>query len=100
MDCLGHTIDNRGIHMDIGKMNRIKEWRTPCTYNDVQHFLIVVTQESQLETILCGVDRYGAGASGAIQTVYSLSFHAREIYRIVQGANNAMIAISPLVKVM
>jgi Reverse transcriptase (RNA-dependent DNA polymerase) len=39
MECLGHIIDNRGIHTDADKMQRVREWRTPRTYNNVQRFL-------------------------------------------------------------
>jgi Reverse transcriptase (RNA-dependent DNA polymerase) len=42
MECLGHIIDDRGIHADADKMQRVREWRTPRTYNDVQRFLGIV----------------------------------------------------------
>ena len=42
VDCLGHMIDNRGIHADSDKMSRIREWRQPRNYNDVQKFLGLV----------------------------------------------------------
>jgi Reverse transcriptase (RNA-dependent DNA polymerase) len=42
MECLGHIIDDRAIHADAGKMQRVREWRTPRTYNDVQRFLGLV----------------------------------------------------------
>lgn len=38
-DCLGHLIDDHGIHANMDKMERIQEWRTPQSYNDVQKFL-------------------------------------------------------------
>ena len=28
-DCLGHIIDNNGIHAELDKMRRIREWRIP-----------------------------------------------------------------------
>ena len=29
MDCLGHLIDNKGIHADIDKMQKIRDWHRP-----------------------------------------------------------------------
>ena len=42
LECLGHIIDDRGIHVDADKMQHIFEWRCPRTFNDVQHFLGLV----------------------------------------------------------
>ena len=42
MDCLGHIIDDRGIHADSDKMARVREWRTPRNKHDVQRFLGLV----------------------------------------------------------
>jgi hypothetical protein len=42
MDCLGHVIDDRGIHADTDKMSRVREWRTPRNKHDVQRFLGLV----------------------------------------------------------
>ena len=38
LECLGHIIDDRGIHADANKMQCIREWRCPRTFNDVQCF--------------------------------------------------------------
>ncbi len=42
MDCLGHLIDERGLHADLDKMARVRDWPTPRNYNDVQRFLGLV----------------------------------------------------------
>lgn len=42
MDCLGHVIDDKGLHMDNDKMTRIIEWCTPFSYHEVQQFLGLV----------------------------------------------------------
>ena len=42
LECLGHIIDDRGIHVDADKMQCIHEWRCPRTFNDVQCFLGLV----------------------------------------------------------
>ena len=36
IDCLGHTIDNEGIHVDMDKIAHIRD------YNDIQHFVGLV----------------------------------------------------------
>ena len=42
MDCLGHRIDDQGLHADADKMGRIREWRTPKNLKEVQRFLGLV----------------------------------------------------------
>ena len=42
MECLGHIINDEGIHADEDKMTRIREWRTPRNYNDIERFLGLV----------------------------------------------------------
>ena len=42
MDCLGHIIDDQGIHADTSKMEQIQNWRAPRSYHDVQRFLGLV----------------------------------------------------------
>ena len=42
MDCLGHRIDDQGLHCDTDKLARIRNWREPRTYLDVQRFLGLV----------------------------------------------------------
>jgi transposase InsO family protein len=42
MDCLGHRIDDRGLHADSDKMGRIIEWRTPRSQHEVQRFVGLV----------------------------------------------------------
>ena len=42
MECLGFFIDDEGIHMDPVKMEKIRDWRTPCSYQDVLRFNGVV----------------------------------------------------------
>ncbi len=42
MDCLGHLIDDRGLHADSDKMVRIRDWPVPKNWHDVQQFLGLV----------------------------------------------------------
>lgn len=42
MDCLGHSIDNQGLHADTDKMCRVRDWPIPRQWHDVQRFLGLV----------------------------------------------------------
>lgn len=42
MDCLGHLIDDQGLHADSDKMIRIRDWPTPRTWHEVQRFMGLV----------------------------------------------------------
>ena len=42
MDCLGHVIDDQGIHADEDKMHCIRDWRTPQSFGEIQRFLGLV----------------------------------------------------------
>jgi hypothetical protein len=42
IDCLGHMIDDQGIHSDTDKLARIREWQTPRDYTDIQWFVGLV----------------------------------------------------------
>ena len=42
MDCLGHLIDEHGLHADTDKMACVRDWRTPRSHKDVQRFLGLV----------------------------------------------------------
>jgi hypothetical protein len=42
MECLGHIIDDEGIHADEDKMTRVRDWPTPRNHEDVMRFLGLV----------------------------------------------------------
>src|ERR1700677_2376549 len=42
MDCLGHRIDDQGLHADSDKMSRILKWRTLWSYPKVLCFVALV----------------------------------------------------------
>ena len=42
MDCLSHIISDRGIHADTDKMQKIRDWRQPRNFHNVQWFLGLV----------------------------------------------------------
>ena len=47
MDCLGHRIDDQGLHADSDKMKSIRHWPRPRDYNDVQKFLGMINYLAQ-----------------------------------------------------
>jgi hypothetical protein len=47
MDCLGHLIDDEGIHAEADKLDLIREWWTPRNYHDVSRFLGLVQYLAQ-----------------------------------------------------
>ena len=42
LECLGHIIDDNGIHADPDKMSRVRNWPVPKDKNDLQRFLGLV----------------------------------------------------------
>jgi RNase H-like domain found in reverse transcriptase/Reverse transcriptase (RNA-dependent DNA polymerase)/Integrase zinc binding domain len=42
MDCLGHLIDDHGLHTDTDKMAHVRNWCTPRSHKDMQRFLGLV----------------------------------------------------------
>ena len=66
MDCLGHIIDDHGVHADADKMSRIRNWRTPWNLNEVQQFVGLVEYLAQFmpdisayTMLLTGIQRNG-----------------------------------------
>ena len=41
MDCLGHIILDEGIHANANKMQKIRDWRQPCNFHNVQFLLFL-----------------------------------------------------------
>jgi len=66
LDCLGHMIDEHGVHADTDKMARIRKWRKPRNLNEVQRFVGLVEYLAQFmpdvsayTTPLTGIQRNG-----------------------------------------
>jgi hypothetical protein len=66
LDCLGHIIDQKGVHADRDKMSRVRRWRTPRSLNEVQQFVGLVEYLAQFmpdvsayTTPLTGIQRNG-----------------------------------------
>ena len=63
-DCLGHVIDENGIHAKLDKMWWIREWRVPQNYNEVQKFLGLV---QYLALYMPDITAYTTPLSGSAQ---------------------------------
>ena len=63
-DCLGHIIDDNGIHAKLDKMWQIREWRIPRNYNEVQKFLGLV---QYLALYMPAIKAYTTPLSGLAQ---------------------------------
>ena len=63
-DCLGHIIDDNGIHAKLDKMWWIREWRIPWNYNEVQKFLGLV---QYLALYMPDITAYTTPLSGSAQ---------------------------------
>ncbi|KAJ3502631.1 hypothetical protein NLJ89_g8798 [Agrocybe chaxingu] len=76
IDCLGHIIDDQGIHPDEDKLARIREWRTPRNYNDIQRFVGLV---NYVANFLPSVSMYTGPLMG--MTANGAPFHWRPIHQ-------------------
>lgn len=69
MECLGHIIDDRGIHVDSDKMRAIREWPQPQNYHDIQRFLGLVNYVAQF---MPNISAYTSPLSGmSSQTMFT-----------------------------
>jgi hypothetical protein len=93
MDCLGHIIDDRGIHADTDKMSRIREWRTPRNKHDVQRFLGLV---QYLAHFMPDVTAY-TGPIAAIQR-NGHPFHWRPIHQVCMDNIKRLACKAPILR--
>ena len=64
IECLGHVIDRNGIHPDVDKLQRIRDWRTPRNYHDIQRFVGLV---NYVANFLPDVTTYTAPLQSMVQ---------------------------------
>ena len=76
MDCLGHLIDDRGLHCDTDKLTKIRNWRTPRTYHDIQRFLGLV---QYLSHFLPDISAYTGPLSSMVKN--GKAFEWRPLYQ-------------------
>jgi hypothetical protein len=75
MECLGHIIDDNGIHPDVDKLQRIRDWRTPRNYHDIQRFVGLV---NYVANFLLDVTAYTAPLQSMVQN--RTQFHWRPLH--------------------
>lgn len=62
--------------------------------NNVQDLVVILPQERQFEAILSGIDGDSSRLGVAIQTVHHLALDAREVDRLFQRLDDAIVPIS------
>jgi hypothetical protein len=73
VDCLGHVIDERGIHVVKDKVDSIRSWRVPQNFNDVQKFVGLV---NYLAPFLPDVSTYTSPLLSIMQNGTPFHWHA------------------------
>jgi hypothetical protein len=66
--------------------------------NEIQDFVIIVTDERKLESIFCGINSDGTRPSRAVQTVHDLALDSSQVDWVVKGANDPVVAVVMKVK--
>jgi len=66
--------------------------------NEIQDFVIIVTDERKLESIFCGINSDCTRPSRAVQTVYDLALDSSQVDWVVKGANDPVVAVVTTVK--
>lgn len=61
IECLGHIIDDKGLHADLDKMSKIRDWQRPKSYKDIERFLGLV---QYLQMFMPDVSTYSGTLSG------------------------------------
>ena len=61
------------------------------SFDDMQHFFIVIAQECKFEPIFRGIDSVRSWSSRTIKAVHRPTLHAGQVYRIIQGADNTSV---------
>jgi hypothetical protein len=95
VDCLGHIIDDHGIHAVKDKIDRIRSWRTPRNYNDVQKFVGLV---NYLSHFLPDVSMYTAPLLAITQNGTPFHWHAvhQRCFDIIKDICAATPVLQPI----
>ena len=91
LDCLGHHIDDNGIHVTTDKIDRILEWREPRDYHDVQRFVGLI---QYIAHFLPEVAMYTGTLTGMSKT----SFQWRPIHQQVFESIKQLCRKTPVLK--
>ena len=93
LDCLGHIIDDKGLHADADKMARIREWRVPRDLGDVQRFLGLV---QYLANFMPDVSAYTGPLSAITRNGHS--FEWRPVHQKCFESIKALACKVPILK--
>lgn len=61
--------------------------------DDLQDLVVVLPDQSELESVLGRIDGDGTRLGGAVETVDDLALDASEVDRLVEGFNDAIVTI-------
>ena len=93
MDCLGHVVDNKGLHADSDKMARICAWRAMRSYHEVQRFLGLVEYLAQF---MPDVSAYTSPLSGMTKNGHA--FYWRPLHDKCLEYIKALACKSPILR--
>ena len=97
VDCLGHIVDDKGLHADADKMARIRDWRQPRNYHEVQKFLGLV---QYLAHFLPNITQYTGPLAGMCANGQPFSWrpihqHCFEMVKQVCCTTPVLVPIDP-----
>jgi hypothetical protein len=89
MECLGHIIDDYGIHAEEDKLEKIQNWRVPRDYKDVLGFLV-----NYLATFMVALTAY----TGPLNDICAdkSAFHWRPIHQKCFDTIKALATKAPI----
>ncbi len=95
IDCLGHIINDKGLHADGDKLAWIREWRTPQSYNDIQQFVGLV---QYLATFLPDILAYTGPLLGMTQNGNSFNWHPihQHCFDMIKAICCKMLILQPI----
>jgi hypothetical protein len=93
MDCLGHRIDDRGLHADDDKLTRVLEWRSPRSHNEVQRLLGLI---QYLANFLPDIAHFTSPLESICRN--GLSFFWRPFHQLCLERIKSIIRKTPILK--
>jgi len=95
MDCLGHLIDDQGLHVDADKMAHVHKWHTPRNLKDIQRFLGLI---QYLAHFMPDVIAYTGPLSAICRN--GQPFYWKLLYEVCFNHIKAIACKSPILKLI